>query len=343
MIDLDREQDAIAKRDLERDPSPVLQLSVVVPAHNSGLDLPHCIAALEASDLPREKWELIVIDDSDANGPAFSRNRGIEQARAPIVAFVDADVMVHSDALRLILAHFQSDDDVQAVFGSYDDSPSASGAVSSYRNLLHAFVHQHAGGDVDSFWAGCGGVRKNALIEAGMFDEKRFTRPEMEDVELGYRLRDLGFRIVLDPSIQCTHRKRWSLSQMIRSDFARRGVPWTRLLLRRGELFHPRGLSVGKLERVGVIAAPICLISLIVALFSRDLIPFAIAATSLIAFLISGSRFFRWIAHVKGIAFLAVAIPLHFLYNLVAFSALVWGVITASVSLSEPARYTRRQ
>ncbi len=341
-MDVSTGHDELGERDLGRDPSQLLRLSVIVPSHSPAQDLPDCIAALEASDLPRETWELIVIDDADTRGPAFARNRGIEKSRAPIVAFVDSDVTAHTDALRFMLAGFQSDD-VHAVFGSYDTSPSAGGVVSRYRNLLHAFVHQHAAGDVDSFWAGFGAIRRDALESAGSFDENRFKRPEMEDVELGYRLRDKRFRIVLDPSIQCTHRKRWTLSQMIHSDFSRRGVPWTRLLIDRGELFSPRGLSLGKAERVGVIAAPLYVVSLIVALITWEFIPFAIAAASLIAFLFSGSRFFSWVSRVESEKFLFAAIPLHLLYNLVAFSALVWGLITALFSHSSPARYTRPQ
>jgi GT2 family glycosyltransferase len=182
---------------------------------------------------------------------------------------------------------------------------------------------------------------KSALIEAGMFDEQRFTRPEMEDVDLGYRLRDKGFHIVLDPAIQCTHRKRWSLMQMIRSDFARRGVPWTKLLIHRGELLRPRGLSLGGRQTLGVIAAPTCLVSMVIALVTWEFIPFAIAATALIAFLISGWRFFSWTAHIRDGAFVLATIPLHFLYNVVAFSALVWGTVTCLFSRSSQARYTR--
>lgn len=319
-----------------------MDLSVVVPAHTAADDLPHCTAALEASDLPRDKWELIVIDDIDGKGPAFARNRGIEKARAEIVAFVDSDVMVHRDALRLMLEHFQSED-IHAVFGSYDDKPAAKGIVSQYRNLLHAYVHQHADEDVESFWAGCGAARKASLIEAGMFDEERFARPEMEDVELGYRLSDKGFRIILDPAVQCTHRKRWTLSEMIRSDFSRRGVPWTRLLIDRGELSNPRGLSVGSGARIAVLAAPVSVLSLVAALLTRQFVLFAIALVSWIAFIYSSAGFLNWLERIKGHAFQLAAIPLHLTYNIVAFSALVWGIATSFLSRSSRERYTQRR
>ena len=38
-------------------------LSVIVPAHQGAAFLPETLAALAASDLPRDRWELIVVDD----------------------------------------------------------------------------------------------------------------------------------------------------------------------------------------------------------------------------------------------------------------------------------------
>ncbi len=268
-----------------------LRASVVVPAHGEPSNLAACIDALERSDLPRESWELIVVDDAspapldgagvyradslihianDARGPAFARNRGVERASADIVVFVDADVEVHSDALRRMAEAIESDQSVSAVIGSYDSAPPHGGIVSRYRNLLHHYVHQRNAGDVESFWAGCGAVRAGTIDSCGGFDETRFRRPEIEDVELGYRLRDLGHRIVLDPEVLCTHRKRWTLAGMIRTDFARRGVPWTRLLLERGMLLSPRGLSLGASERASLVLAAGILMVGIAAVLSRS-------------------------------------------------------------------------
>src|SRR5690606_37188404 len=77
---------------------------------------------------------------------------------------------------------------------------------------------------------------------AGGFDTLRFPRPQIEDIELGYRLRDRGGRILLDPAIEGTHLKRWHLWQMLRTDVRDRGIPWMRLLLER------RGKTTGTLN-----------------------------------------------------------------------------------------------
>ena len=64
-----------------------------------------------------------------------------------------------------------------------------------------------------------------------MFDEVRYRKPQIEDVELGYRLRQRGKRIMLDPTIQGTHLKAWTFGGIIRTDLTQRGIPWVRLLL----------------------------------------------------------------------------------------------------------------
>jgi GT2 family glycosyltransferase len=363
--------DRSERRDLERDPSVAFdnaaldnatppRLSVIVPVHNGRDDLARCLAALKASDLPRSEWELIVIDDSSSSalsdlrrngdqfirleggphGPAFARNRGVDVARASTVAFVDADVMVHPTALSLMLENLESSETV-AVFGSYDDSPSARGAVAQYRNLLHHYVHQRSGGDVESFWAGCGAIRKDVFQEAGGFDEYRYRRPEMEDVELGYRLRDAGHRILLDPSILATHLKRWTLYGMISSDFARRSVPWTMLLLRRKMLLSPRGLSLGAAERASVALSGLLVFALMAVLLAPGTVTVVAVIVTFAAFVLANHQLFSWLSKKRGLRFALCSVPLHLMYNVTGIAGLVWGTIRFALSdRSAPERYT---
>jgi GT2 family glycosyltransferase len=227
------------------------RLSVVVPVSDAAATLEACLAALAASALPRRSWELIVVDDGSSDdsaliasrhadavvrlpgvphGPAYARNRGVEVARAPFVAFVDADVCVHPDALGRMLDALETDATLGGVYGTYDDARSPDGIVSDYRNLVRHFVHLRHAGDTDVFWSACGAVRRSVLVEAGMYDEWHFPRPQIESVELGHRIRSLGFRIRLDPRIQGTHLKRWSLGSLLMSEARDRGLPRTRLL-----------------------------------------------------------------------------------------------------------------
>jgi hypothetical protein len=226
--------------------------------------------------------------------------------------------------------------DTAAVFGSYDSSPLARGLVSQYRNLLHHFIHQTAGGEVETFWAGCGAVKKGVLLQIGTFDERRYTRPEIEDVELGYRLRDAGCRIMLDPEVQCTHRKRWPLVGMIVSDFSRRGVPWARLLAERRMLTAPRGLSLGKTEQVSAATAIAFLVSASVAIISENSTWLVLSVGAIAGFLFANREFFRWLARTKGTGLTLASVPLHLLYNVVAVAALAWGALEHALRAARP-------
>ena len=124
--------------------------------------------------------------------------------------------------------------------------------MAAFRNLLHHVVHQRSAGDVESFWAGIGAVRRTGFDAAGGFDPNRYPQPSIEDIELGGRLARQG-RILLDPAIQGTHLKEWSLGSMVLTDFGRRGVPWVSLLVSRREL--PATLNLGARERASVVAA----------------------------------------------------------------------------------------
>src|SRR5688500_15170964 len=306
-----------------------LRLSVIVPAYRSPHDLALCIAALRSSDLQPQLLEITVVDDGSDDrattrvaasadhvitlapppgGPARARNAGAFGTHADIIAFVDADILVHPDALRLLLSAFD-DPSTAAVFGSYDDEPAAEGVVSQYRNLLHHRVHQRNAGSVESFWAGLGAVRRTVFDSVGGFDEVTYARPEMEDVELGYRMRDAGHRIVLDPRIQGTHLKRWTPGGMLSSDFFRRGAPWARLLVSRGMILSPRGLSLGAAERLSAILAVMAIVSLVGALFCRRWDVAALGAVFLASFAATNVNLFRWFAGKRGARFALLTIP----------------------------------
>lgn len=243
------------------------QVSVIVPARNAEVDLPLCLRAIYASRVISP--EVIVVDDASTDrtwsvaaangatkvlrlprrsGPAVARNAGAVVAGGEILFFVDADVLIHPESLQRATSHIR-DGGWQAVFGSYDTSPTYPGLVSQYRNLLHHFVHQTSNMEAQTFWAGCGAVRRDVFLEFGGFSED-FPLPSVEDIELGMRLSHAGCRILLAKEIRASHTKRWTLYSTIFTDVFRRGVPWTRLLMASGPL--PRDLNLSYTQRINV-------------------------------------------------------------------------------------------
>jgi glycosyltransferase involved in cell wall biosynthesis len=316
--------------------SPVLRrpsLSVVVPVRNGGRDFGHCLQRLRGSDM--DDFELIVVDDGSTDdsaaraldagaillrlpsprGPAAARNVGAQAASSQLIFFLDADVAVHRETLLRASVRFERDPLLSALFGSYDDKPAAPGLVSQYRNLLHHFVHQqgvfHDGvRPAHTFWTGCGMIRRSVFLEYGGFDPRLYPRPAIEDIELGYRLTRAGHRIALARDVLATHMKRWTLSEMIRTDIFRRGVPWMLLIKRYGTIETDLNVKLGQKACVALTG-----LAVLTGAFGV-LVPWAwaVSGVALILIVLLNVGFFAFLARRKGLVFATGALPLHLVY-----------------------------
>lgn len=336
-------------------PDAIPTLSVIIPVHNGGAHLPRCLDALRASDLKGR--EVVVVDDGSTDGsgdvarargfevlrldarrgPAAARNEGARRARGQVLLFIDADVLARADTLARVEAFFREREETAALFGSYDDAPDAPGFVSQYKNLAHHFIHQRSRAEAETFWAGCGAVRREAFAAVGGFDENEYTRPSIEDIELGRRLRRRGFRITLDRGLQVKHLKRWTLASLLRADVTARAIPWSRLILEEGSM--PRDLNLRAGDRVS--AALACAAVLTLALASASLLLraslsssspftpllpallFAATASMLVAVFVINLPFLRFMRARRGTPFALASfamLTLYYVYSACAFA-----------------------
>lgn len=309
---------ASARRATVRDDSSMparLTVSAIVPATDAPPTLAACVEAIRGANDPPD--ELIVVDEPRLAGPAAARNRGAAGAAGDVLVFVDADVVVHPDAFSRIRAALGADPGLVAIFGAYDDRTSAHGAVSAFRNLLHHHVHSTSAGPATTFWTGVGAVRREAFLSHGGFDEHRYPRASIEDVDFGMRLASAGARIVLDPGIRGTHLKSWTLVDMVRTDFARRGVPWVVLLCRHRSV--PATLNLRWPFRL---SAALSATTLFAAWRGRP----GIAAASLTALVFVNRRFYRLLYHRRGVREAALGVGLHGLHHLTSVAAVPAGI-----------------
>jgi GT2 family glycosyltransferase len=336
-------------------------LSVIVPVKNGHGVLPRMLDTLSRSELPRETWELIVVDDGSSDdsvaiasayadlvirlpapshGPGYARNRGVERARGECVVFLDADVVVRPDTLTRLAETMMTRSDVDAVFGAYCDEPEAAGVVSKYRNLLHHYTHAQEPGEAQTFWAGCGCVRRAVFVDVGMYDEWRFSRPQIEDVELGYRLSAHGHRILLQPEIQVTHLKRWTFRGMLKADFMDRGVPWARLLAEQRALLGPaaskaKSLSLRAKEKSNTFFVCLGLLLLAISVRPQNHLFATLGALCLAIVVVRGLPLYSFFFRKRGLVFAICGVVLHMVYYLTAAVSVVWGALLAVV-VGEP-------
>ena len=310
-------------------------LSVVIPVYNGGSGFGRCLRRLRES--LGADFELIVVDDGSTDdsaaqaaesgarliqhatprGPAAARNEGAEAARGALVFFLDADVAIHPEALARAAARFEADPGLTALFGSYDDEPDAPGLVSRFRNLLHHYTHQQGEftdgvRPVHTFWTGCGMIRRRAFLDVGGFDPRRYVRPAIEDIELGYRLTHAGCRIVLARDVLGTHLKRWTLASVVRTDIFQRGVPWV-LLLKRQRIAET-DLNVRPGQKLCVAATGLAVLSLLGSFWTPWMLVGAVVGALAIVGL--NRSFYRFLARKEGIGFAAGSVALHLIYYL---------------------------
>lgn len=307
----------------------VISLSVVVPATDQPPTLSRCRAAIGASDDPAD--EVIVITAPRTLSASAARNLGAARATGEVIVFVDADVEVHRDAFARIRAAFGRDPQLTALFGAYDDTPDDEGTVSAFRNLLHHHVHVSGAGPAETFWTGLGAVRRSSFTGIGGFDEARYPHPSVEDIDLGQRLRAEGGRITLDPTIQGTHLKVWTLRSMVTTDFLRRGIPWVALQARRRQV--SRSLNCGWRHRVSA-GATLAAIGALV-LWQPALV---VAAVSALVWL--NRRFYLLLAVRLGPPRALAGVALHGLHHLVSIAAVPAGLAVALMARTDAAAPT---
>ena len=251
--------------------------------------------------------------DSNA-GAAQTRNIGSAATDAPILFFVDSDVVVHRDVRSRLERFFDTHPNHAGIFGSYDDVPPAPPRISRLRNLLHHHVHQNSSGPASTFWTGCGALRRADFEAAGGFR----TEDEMiEDVALGLRLARLGRPVVLDPDLRCVHLKSWSWRGFAWTDYRHRAQPWTRMMRDPANRDLAHVLNAAAKGKAAVVAVGLSLVALPLAIASIWA-AVLLGLGSLAALAVIEARFLQLAARKSGPADAVVALAVLWVHYLAA-------------------------
>jgi glycosyltransferase involved in cell wall biosynthesis len=309
--------------------NPIVSYAVIMPAYNASATIAQALGAIAKST--RTAQEVIVFDDGSTDntpniartlgasvisgkipkqGPGHGRSECAKAATSDILVFIDADVAVWSDSIRLLIETITENATVAAAFGSYDAEPACRNWAAKYANLRHHHFHQIGNPQASTFWTGFGAVKREVFLDTQGFNSK-YSEPSIEDVEFGTRLRKAGHEIRLVPEAVAKHYKDWTLRQLWRTDIFNRAVPWSRLLI--SKQIEPRILNTSHKERLSAILALSILLSGMLTLSNPFFGFFAALATVIYAGLNHQilSVFFK----ANGILGLISGLALHVLYH----------------------------
>jgi glycosyltransferase involved in cell wall biosynthesis len=228
-------------------------VSVVIPVYNGQETLADCLRALEAQSLPRDRYEIIVVDDGSTDASASiaeqfdvrvlrqenlresaARNAGTRAAQGEWVAFTDADCVPTRTWLGSLLQAVDQGQEGQAALG-------AAGPIFGYASETPAarFVDLTRGLDTEGHlkhpvfpYAPLGNAmyRREALLQVGGPDERfvHYPGPDLHD----RLLKSHGGDFYFEPRAVVLHHHRATWRELWRQQHGY-GVGYAQFLIRR--------------------------------------------------------------------------------------------------------------
>ncbi len=211
-----------------------LKISLVIPTYNRKTSLQRVLGALQKQTIPLEDFEVIVVSDGSADGTneylgdlqnrsgqagelqlraifqpnqgvAVARNNGFSATQTELVLFLDDDVIPAPGLVKAHLDYQPRDVIVLGPMLTPLDTRLAPWVMWEQRMLEKQYSAMLAGKwepTARQFYTGNTSLYKKYLQQAGGFDPA-FRRAE--DVELAYRLKDMGCRFVFNHKAEAYH------------------------------------------------------------------------------------------------------------------------------------------
>jgi GT2 family glycosyltransferase len=207
-----------------------MRLSVVVPTYNRWSSLERLLLALNRQTVAAHLFEVVVVDDGSTDGtsdrlralrtsyalrvfqqsnagPAAARNRGVDEARAPLILFLDDDVEPIDSLIQWHLDYHLLQPDAVVIGPMVPPSDWHRPAwIRWEEEMLEAQYRAMLVGEYPctprQFYTANASLSRARFLAAGGFDPS-FKRAE--DVELAYRMRDAGATFAFLPEAVVFH------------------------------------------------------------------------------------------------------------------------------------------
>ncbi|HNP61526.1 MAG TPA: glycosyltransferase [Nitrospirales bacterium] len=171
----------------------MIQVSVIVPFYNSERYIQRCVEGLLQQSFPREAYELILIDNNSTDSSAekarqypgirlltepkqgayAARNRGLQEAKGEILAFIDADCVPAHDWLQNIMMAMEQPN-LSIVLGQreYGGDSLVLSMFAAYEDEKHHYVFHSRKKELYYGHTNNMAVKKHLFDELGPFVER---------------------------------------------------------------------------------------------------------------------------------------------------------------------------
>ncbi|MBW4645951.1 MAG: glycosyltransferase [Goleter apudmare HA4340-LM2] len=219
-----------------------LFFSIIIPTYNRPQRLATCLASLTRLDYPRDRFEVIVVDDGSEtpmesvvanfekqlnftlirqsnSGPATARNTGAAKARGKYLVFTDDDCEVTSNWLTTLEKRFTTAPD--CLIGGRTLNALANNLYSTASQLLidYLYMYFNTKFQKSSFFASNNFALPAELFHSlGGFDTT-FPLAAGEDREFCDRWQYQGYKMLYAPEVQIYHAHKLTLATFWRQHF----------------------------------------------------------------------------------------------------------------------------
>jgi glycosyltransferase involved in cell wall biosynthesis len=239
-------------------------LSIVIPMRNSAATIEACLAAATSVDYPKDRCEVIVVNDGSTDdcgeraarfdvqvvtlpqsgGAGAARNRGADQARGDYIFFTDSDCVVPANVLRVCAAAIAEHGDDCIIGGTYTPLAHDHALFNSFQSVFVNYSEtKYPNPDYIATHAM---LLPRSLFEQGHWFKEQFL-PILEDVEFCHRLRREGVRLVMHDGLVVAHIFRFSLWRSMRNAY-RKSRWWTRYHLQNKDALADSGTASFELK-----------------------------------------------------------------------------------------------
>jgi len=255
-------------------------VSIIVPAYNEEKTLAKTVNSLLRMDYPKEKLEIIVVDDGSKDrtfeiaksfsgrgvrafkkengGKGSAINLGLKKVRGEFVAVLDADSFVGKDALKSMVGYFEKKR-VMAVTPTLKVyKPRGFWQKVQYIEYLFSVFFRKIFSFMQGVYVTPGPLsvyRKSFFLKHGGFDEKNIT----EDLEIALRIQSKNYEIQNSINAHV-----YTVAPNTFRGLMNQRVRWFTGLT--DNLYNYRGLFSRNYGSLGVFVLPIAVISILLVL-----------------------------------------------------------------------------